>query len=83
MTTLKERLDRIREGFEAQAPAEALEVIHRSTRTLVESDIMNQVPEVGSRLPAFELQDTEGKLVRSADLLERGPLVATFYRGRW
>ena len=34
-------------------------------------------------LPAFELPDTEGSIVRSADLLARGPLVVTFYRGLW
>ena len=83
MTTLKERLDRIREGFEAQAPAEALAIMHRATADLSASGIMDRLPQVGSRLPAFELQDTEGEHVRSADLLARGPLVVTFYRGRW
>jgi len=83
MTTLKERLDRIREGFEAQAPAEALAIIHRATDDLGASGITDRLPRVGSRLPAFELQDTEGERVHSADLLARGPLVAIFYRGRW
>ncbi len=31
----------------------------------------------------FELPDSEGEPVRSAALLERGPLVLTFYRGLW
>lgn len=38
---------------------------------------------VGQRVPAFELPDAEGNLVSSADLLAKGPLVVTFYRGSW
>jgi len=83
MTTLEERLDGIRQGFEAQAPAAALAIMHRATDDLSASGIMDRLPRVGSRLPAFELQDTQGERVHSADLLARGPLVATFYRGRW
>jgi len=37
----------------------------------------------GSEVPEFELSDGTGKLVYSADLLERGPLVVCFIRGRW
>ena len=83
MTTLQQRLDKIREGFEGQAPAEALTIMHRATADLAASGILDRMPKVGSPLPAFDLQDSDGERVRSADLLERGPLVATFYRGRW
>ena len=38
---------------------------------------------VGQQVPAFELPDAEGNLVSSADLLAKGPLVVTFYRGSW
>lgn len=38
---------------------------------------------VGGEVPEFELADGTGKLVSSADLLERGPLVVCFIRGRW
>jgi len=37
----------------------------------------------GSQVPEFELSDSTGKLVGSRDLLERGPLVVCFIRGRW
>ena len=83
MSTLAERLDRIREGFEGQAPAEALAVMHRATDDLANSGILDRVPKPGDELPPFELTDTEGNAVRSADLLANGPLVLTFYRGTW
>lgn len=37
----------------------------------------------GDRAPMFELPDLDGRTVRSHDLLQRGPLVISFYRGRW
>ncbi len=38
---------------------------------------------VGSKAPAFELPDHNGKPVSSTDLLSRGRLVLCFFRGRW
>lgn len=83
MSTLKERLKRIKENFLKKASPEAVEVMNRSTEALQESGIMDRIPEVGSRLPAFDLLDTEGEHVRSDDILSRGLLVLTFYRGAW
>ena len=83
MSTLKERLDTIRSGFEKQAPAAALAVMHRATDDLRTSGIMDGVPKEGATLPAFALPDTDGNVVRSDDLLANGPLVVTFYRGKW
>lgn len=37
----------------------------------------------GAVLPPFLLPDSDGRLVNSADLLESGPLVLSFNRGRW
>lgn len=83
MSTLNERLTRIRESFARSAPAEARAIMHRSTEDLRASGILDGIPAVGDALPAFELADTEGELVRSDDLLHEGPLVVTFYRGVW
>jgi len=38
---------------------------------------------IGDRLPTFVLPDSGGCLVRSDDLLERGPLIVSFNRGSW
>jgi len=42
-----------------------------------------QAPEIGTELPAFLLPDNKGRLVNSAELLRRGPLVVSFNRGHW
>jgi hypothetical protein len=38
---------------------------------------------VGSQLPAFTLTDHAGQIISSTALLQRGPLVITFFRGTW
>lgn len=83
MGTLQVRLDRIKKGFVEKVPREALAVMTRATEELRESGILARIPAIGSELPAFDLPDSEGKPVRSADLLANGPLVLTFYRGLW
>jgi cytochrome oxidase Cu insertion factor (SCO1/SenC/PrrC family) len=83
MTRLAARLDRIREGFLAKAPEDAKAVMHRATEDLRASGIVDRLPQPGSPLPPFELEDTDGNAVRSDELLKGGPLVLTFYRGLW
>lgn len=83
MSTLKERLGRLKENFLKSAPAEAVAIMDRATGDLRTSGILDRVPKTGDPLPAFELEDTEGSIVKSDDLLQRGPLVLTFYRGVW
>jgi hypothetical protein len=83
MSTLQERLDRIRAGFAEKAPEAAQAVMHRATEDLRASGILTHIPGPGDALPAFELPDSDGDPVRSAELLAEGPLVLTVYRGVW
>lgn len=39
--------------------------------------------KIGQKAPSFELPDPEGKLISLNSLLEKGPVVITFYRGNW
>ena len=83
MSSLNERLERIKEKFLASAPAEVVAIMDRATEALRGSGIMERIPTVGDPLPAFALVGTDGETVNSADLLARGPLVITHYRGDW
>jgi thioredoxin-dependent peroxiredoxin len=40
---------------------------------------MPSTPKIGDRMPAFELPSADGTVVRSEDLLGRGPIVLFFY----
>jgi peroxiredoxin len=57
--------------------------MHRATEELRASGIMDRVIRVGDKLPAFALPNSYGQEVRSAEVLAKGPLVLTFYRGAW
>ena len=81
--SLQTKLDKMREQFEATAPAEALAVMHRATHDLLASDIMDGVLKTGERAPVFSLIDQDGNRVNTSARLSDGPLVISFYRGVW
>ena len=81
--SLQEKLDAYKAGMVKKAPKEALEIMHRATEDLRNSTIMDGVVKAGDTAPEFELLNSAEKLVRLKDLLTEGPLVLSFYRGKW
>ena len=81
--SLQDRMKQYKKDFEAKAPAAALSVMHRAARELAESDILNGTIKVGDRAPDFTLKNTRSRDVHLDDLLRCGPVVLSFYRGRW
>ena len=80
---LQEKLDKYKAGFEAKAPKDALEIMHHATDDLRRSGSMQQVLKIGDKAPEFELKNADENMIRSTELLVNGPLVLSFYRGRW
>ena len=80
---LGEKLDAIREMSKTRIPPEARAVMERSIEDLRASGIMSRVARVGQTAPDFTLPDTNGRPVSLAELRARGPVVLSFYRGRW
>ena len=39
--------------------------------------------QIGAKAPDFELPNADGDMRRLSDILDRGPVVLTFYRGGW
>ncbi len=72
-----------RELISRYVPAEIQALHARVVEELKQSGIERRAPKTGDLAPAFELPDRDGTLVRSTDLLSRGPLVLCFIRGRW
>lgn len=64
-------------------PAETQSVHAQAVAELQQRQIAANILAVGAKAPEFELQDHNGKVVSSADLLTRGRLVICFIRGRW
>jgi hypothetical protein len=80
---LLELLDTIREQGRAKRPAEWLAIMDRALNELKRSGLAEQSLKAGDRAPEFALPNGSGQVIRSTDLLTRGALVVSFYRGGW
>lgn len=81
--SLEEKLKVMRDGAVGRFGEEIVGTMHRATEELRNSGIMGRALKVGDVAPGFILPNQNGETVSSADLLKRGPLVITFYRGVW
>jgi hypothetical protein len=81
--TLQAKLDQIKQGAMQRIPADTLAVMEGATKALRASGILDGVIRVGSRLPPFALANQNGAVIRSEDLLQRGAIVLTVFRGHW
>ncbi len=86
--TLQTKLDAFKADFEAgkppyNVPYSVIETMHRATAELVASGAAGRALKAGDKAPVFTLSDPDGRPICSSDLLARGPLVVSFYRGVW
>ncbi len=86
--TLQSKLDAFKADFEAgkppyNVPHSVIETMHRATAELAASGAAQRALKAGDKVAAFALRDPDGNMVSSVDLLLRGPLVISFYRGVW
>lgn len=86
--SLQATLDAFKADFEAgkppyNAPRAAIETMHKATAELKASGQAERAKKVGDNAPSFTLKDPDGNTVSSQELLAKGPLVVSFYRGVW
>ena len=81
--TLQETLRQFKAGVVKQVRPADVAVMEQATTDLINSGILQKTKKVGDRAPDFTLPDATGELVRLANLLARGPVVVTFFRGTW
>jgi peroxiredoxin len=86
--SLQSKLDAFKADFEAgkppySVPRPVIDTMHRATAELIASGAAAHARRVGERAPSFSLKDAQGLVVSSIELLKRGPLVVSFYRGVW
>ena len=80
---LEDQLDAIRKASEERIPAADRMTMERALVSLRTSDILQRVVRVGQRAPDFTLPNERGEQVSLGALIERGPVVMSFLRGRW
>ncbi|HUB89362.1 MAG TPA: peroxiredoxin-like family protein [Dyella sp.] len=86
--SLQATLDAFKADFRAgkppyNAPADIHPIMERATAELIASGQASHAAKAGDRAPAFVLNDAHGNPVSSQELLAKGPLVISFYRGVW
>ena len=86
--SLQDKLDAFKADFKAGkapffAPPELHPVMERATAELIASGQAERALRAGDKAPVFTLNDPNGTPVSSEELLAKGPLVISFYRGVW
>jgi peroxiredoxin len=86
--SLQAKLDAFKADFEAgnppyNVPRAVIEIMHRATAELIASGAAQRARKAGDVAPSFSLRDPEDNIVSSDELLKKGPLVVSFYRGVW
>jgi cytochrome oxidase Cu insertion factor (SCO1/SenC/PrrC family) len=80
---LSEKLAAIRAFAKARLAPEDSALMQRDIDDLRAGGILDRVVKVGERAPDFTLPNREGTPVSLAALRAKGPVVLTFFRGRW
>jgi len=82
MKTLKEQTDaKIASGRKAKPDfMKGVDAIINKAKAFKDGE---NATKIGEKAPSFELPDPEGNLVALTNLLNKGPVVVTFYRGDW
>lgn len=81
--SLQARLDTITANTRELVQPERLAITDTAVQELLATGIEDRILQPGAQAPAFALEDIRKKRVRSEDLLALGPLIITFFRGRW
>jgi len=88
MSNLKDRLEEFKKTFESGAPPynvtpEVVAKMHRATAELKASGIEDRALKIGDHAPEFTLFNQDDVEVSSKDLLQKGPIVVSVFRGHW
>jgi hypothetical protein len=81
--SLKEELNALRLRGESRRSPDVVEKMHRAVDELRRSGALARVLKIGDKAPEFALPNAAEQVIDSKALLAKGPLVVTFYRGRW
>ncbi len=82
MTLTETLLDYNTKG-RARIPAQTLEVMDAATQDLINKNLSKKSIKKGDTLTTAELINTKNEKINIDEMLKKGPLVISFYRGGW
>lgn len=80
---LTEQINDLKQQLGRDIPHETLKEIGQFVQGLVQTGIEKTSCQAGDKIPGFELPNVSGRIVSSVDILAKGPMVLSFYRGVW
>lgn len=78
-----EQLKKTALASKERIPKDSLNVMDNFQENLEKENPIKNMLREGSSFPSFDLQNYNDDIIRLDDLLEKGPVVVTFYRGGW
>jgi alkyl hydroperoxide reductase subunit AhpC len=81
--TLKAKLEALWDNAQRTRHPGLTQAYKALIRNLSAIDMTAQSLKAGDPMPHFLLPNVDSRLVNSRELLERGPLVVSFFRGEW
>lgn len=83
MPSLNDRLSALKAEKDGKRDPAATAIMDGATEALRRSGATDRAVAVGVTAPLFARPDLNGDTVRLSSLLRGGPVVLSFFRGRW
>ncbi len=80
---LKEQIEEMQKKMLADIPEDVLETITAANKKIIGNRLEKGALRVGQEMPVFQLNNHLNRPVPSYELLGKGPLIISFYRGSW
>jgi peroxiredoxin len=81
--SLKAQIDAYNVQKDAKLPADVLALMNTTNEELIAQHIKDNALQIGQKVENFSLANHNGENIELADLLKKGPLIISFYRGGW
>ena len=81
--SLKAQIDAYNVQKEAKLPADVLALMDTTNEELIAQHIKDNALQVGAKVDNFTLANHSGESIELNDLLNKGPVIISFYRGGW
>ncbi len=83
MNTLAQQIDELNKNLTQQVPPEVLTSFGQSIEDVKKLQLEDHCIKVGDTFPNFQLKNTTNQVIELNDLLQKGPIIISFFRGSW